>query len=216
LALVGVGRVAKSIINTEMKWAFNSKAPDYPYDPAKAETLLDKAGYPRGKDGIRFKKRFLVIGGRGSDGRVGEVIRDQLKQVGIEAELIATDRATFVNTMFMNWDFDMAFQQGATAPDPTVGATRFIATNMIMKSPFVNATGFSNPEVDKLLDGEFKEQNKEKRVALWHRIQVIFNEELPMIPIYEQPLINVYRSEWTDVITGPDQAQVNGKTYKRK
>jgi len=34
----------------------------YPYDPAKAEELLDEAGYPRGDDGVRFEVVFQ--GGR--------------------------------------------------------------------------------------------------------------------------------------------------------
>ena len=32
----------------------------YTYDPARAEALLDEAGYPRGADGFRFKATFLA------------------------------------------------------------------------------------------------------------------------------------------------------------
>ncbi|PJF33898.1 MAG: ABC transporter substrate-binding protein, partial [Phototrophicales bacterium] len=34
----------------------------YPYDPEKAEQLLDEAGYPRGEDGVRFE--VILQGGR--------------------------------------------------------------------------------------------------------------------------------------------------------
>ena len=203
LALLGEGTIAKSILSSRMTPYFNPKAPDYPYDPQKANTLLDKAGYPRGADGTRFKQRLLSMSARGSEGRIGEIVRDQLKQVGIDAQIIATDRASFVNTMFINWDFDMAIQQGATGPDPMVGSTRFIHSKRIQKVPFVNATAFTNAEVDKLLDEEFLQVSMEKRAAMWHRIQEIVMDELPMLPIYEQPMVNTHRAVWVDTITGP-------------
>ena len=58
-------------------WAWNASAPSsmvnppndnpnltpYPYDPAKAEELLDAAGYPRGDGGVRFESRCKVGAG---------------------------------------------------------------------------------------------------------------------------------------------------------
>lgn len=43
-----------------------------------------------------------------------------------------------------------------------------------------NYSGYSNPEVDKLLDQAHAEFDREKRVALFHRVQEILNEEQPM------------------------------------
>jgi peptide/nickel transport system substrate-binding protein len=216
LAWRGMGKIGTSIVNSGMKWAFNPNLYGYPYDPQKANALLDKAGYPRGADGVRFKQRLHCIPARESDGRVAEIIKDQLKQVGIDIQIIATDRAAFVDSMFIRWDYDLAFQQGATAPDPAVGSRRFIHSDQIIKSAYKNGSGFSNPEVDYLLDQEVTEIDREKRAAMWHRIQEIFVEEVPMLPIYEDQLINVYRAEWADLITGPEGgSQTREHAYKK-
>ena len=45
---------------------------DYGYDPARAEKLLDEAGYPRGSDGTRFKTTLYYSDFRGSDEVVPE------------------------------------------------------------------------------------------------------------------------------------------------
>jgi peptide/nickel transport system substrate-binding protein len=101
----------------------------------------------------------------------------------------------------MRWDFDMVLQQAATGPDPTAGVTRFLHSSQIKKATFVNAMGYSNPEVDKLLDMEYKQIDKKQRAATWHRIQQIVMDDLPLIPVYESAIANVYRSNWADIVT---------------
>jgi peptide/nickel transport system substrate-binding protein len=213
LALGGVATIAKSIVNSGAVWAFNPKIKEYSYDIQKANAMLDEAGYPKGADGIRFKQRLLCLPTRGNDGPVAEIIKNQLKQVGIDIEMVGMDQTAFNETMFLKWDFDMSLQQGATAPDPAVGGQRFIHSKQIQKALYVNASGFSNPEVDRLLDEEVKIQNIDKRAAMWYQIQDIFIEELPMIPIWEDIDVSVNRSEWVDLITGRSQTREN--VYKK-
>ena len=47
-----------------------------------------------------------------------------------------------------------------------------------------NYTGYSNPEVDKLLDAIEVELDKEKRRVLWAKLQKIYAEDLPVIPLF--------------------------------
>ena len=201
LALAGEANIARSILTANTTWAFNPKVTDYTYDPKKANELLDKAGYPRGSDGMRFKMRIGTIAGRGSDPVVVEVVRDSLKKVGIDAQMFTAELSSFYDTVFMRWDFDMVLQQAATGPDPTAGVSRFLHSRQIKKATFVNAMGYSNPEVDKLLDLEYKQVDRKQRAASWHRIQQIVMDELPLIPVYESAIANVYRSNWADIVT---------------
>ena len=59
----------------------------YPYDPAKAEELLDAAGYPRGDDGVRFS---LEMPARRLTGAMApEVVlatAQMLSDVGVQTE----------------------------------------------------------------------------------------------------------------------------------
>ena len=50
--LRGTGRIATGMLSPE-SWAYDGNVTDYPYDPEKARQLLDQAGYPVGKDGMR-------------------------------------------------------------------------------------------------------------------------------------------------------------------
>ena len=60
----------------------------YPYDPAKAEELLDAAGWPRGDDGNRFQIRFQAGQGRYlNDVNVVQAIAQYLSDVGLDVDL---------------------------------------------------------------------------------------------------------------------------------
>ena len=43
-----LGRLADSLLPPE-HWAYSGEVAHYPYDPAKANAVLDAAGYARGK-----------------------------------------------------------------------------------------------------------------------------------------------------------------------
>ena len=47
-----------------------------------------------------------------------------------------------------------------------------------------NYMGFKNPEMDALIDAIEIELDREKRRGLWQRIQAIYAEELPVLPLY--------------------------------
>jgi len=47
-----------------------------------------------------------------------------------------------------------------------------------------NYTGFQNAEMDQLLDDIERELDREKRKAMWRRIQEIYASELPALPLY--------------------------------
>ena len=47
-----------------------------------------------------------------------------------------------------------------------------------------NYTGFANAEMDALLDAIEVELDRVKRKKLWSRLQRLYAEELPVIPLY--------------------------------
>jgi len=66
----------------------NPNIEPYPFDPAKAEELLDAAGWPRGDDGVRFSIAFQAGQGRYlNDANVVQAIAQYLSDVGLDVDL---------------------------------------------------------------------------------------------------------------------------------
>jgi len=203
-SLFGEGKSALSILNSGVKWAFKDSFAKYQKpDRQKAEQLLDAAGFPRGANGTRFQIRLVWGQGREYEGRAAEIVRDHLQQVGIRVVVESFDRTTALNKVFRQWDFDMAHQLFTTGPDPAIGLTPRYHTNAIQRAPSSNAMGFSNPEVDRIMDIEYQEAEIAKRTALWHRVQDILAEEVPALPLFEMPQVNAISSRFKRVITTP-------------
>lgn len=198
------GKVARGFVNSGVPWAFTDKFDLYRKpDLKKADALLEEAGFKRGPDGKRFALRVAWASGRDYEGRSAELIRDYLRQIGIELKVETMDRATFIDKVFKNWDFDLANQLFTTGPDPTVSVTPRFHSNQIKRVAFVNAMGYSNKELDAVFDSEFKEQNRAKRAEMWRKAQQILWNDLPALPLFEVPVINLVSAKFKDVITTP-------------
>jgi peptide/nickel transport system substrate-binding protein len=201
-SLFGEGKVAKSHISSGVSGFYTDKF-DYKRDIKKANQLLDAAGYPMGPDGKRFVLRNFWSTGRPYESRASEIIRDQLKAVGIEVKIESFDRLTFIDRVFKKWDFDMAHQLFTTGPDPTISVTPRYHTKEIKKVAFTNGMGYSNPEVDRLFDMEYKVTDKEKRKQMWIKIQEILMRDLPGLPLFEIPIVNLVSAKFNAVVTKP-------------
>ena len=170
---------------------------------AKANAMLDAAGYPRGADGNRFSLRLTWATGRDVETSIAELIQDQLSKVGIKVELQRLDRASAIKLIYQDWNFDLALWVLATGPEPTMQITRSYDTDNIKPAPFTNASGYSNPITDQLFHTEFNATSPEKRIAMWNQIQQILMTDLPFIPLVELPVTNFYSKKFVDVITTP-------------
>jgi peptide/nickel transport system substrate-binding protein len=73
----------------------------YPRDVAKAKTLLSEAGFPNGFKAT-LKLPPVTYARRG-----GEIIAAQLREVGIELEIIPVEWAQWIEQVFTNKDYDL-------------------------------------------------------------------------------------------------------------
>ncbi len=74
----------------------------YPHDPQKAQALLAQAGYPDGFETTIFLPQpyeFHI--------RTGEVIADQLAEVGVKANLEIIEWGRWLDQVYSRWDYDM-------------------------------------------------------------------------------------------------------------
>jgi ABC-type transport system substrate-binding protein len=69
-----------------------------PFDPKKAEELLDQAGFPRGKDGVRFKMPFYAWNNPGPlphFADTGDVVAQMWQKIGVDVAVLHYEYAVF-------------------------------------------------------------------------------------------------------------------------
>jgi peptide/nickel transport system substrate-binding protein len=192
----GLGTVMQSAINSHLTWAHN---PDvdlsrmYPFDPARAAALLDEAGLKAGADGTRFEVRLVYDSTDAAKERQAQVLTAQWGKIGVKVVPVAGTRNVVLPMVYTDWNFDATLQAYSTGGDPALGVSRLYVTSAIRKAPFVNCSGYSNPEVDRLFDEGAESADQGARAAAYKAVSVVLARDLPVFPVWETALINVAR-----------------------
>ncbi len=174
--IFGQGRVAVAPISSKITWAHLADGLQYEYDPAKAETLLDEAGFAKGADGTRFKVDFVHFP---AFSKYGELMREHLGKVGVDFELRPLERDAAVDVIFNQRDFDTNIISYCNNADPEIGVRRMYVSTNIGNIPFSNGAAYVNPEIDELFNQAASTADVAERGETYHQIQSILLEELP-------------------------------------
>ncbi len=185
--------VAHSNVNP-LDWVANPDTPKYGFDPERAKKLLAEAGWTEIRGGIRYNKAgerltfaFMTTAGNRTRELIQQIIQSQWRQVGVDARILNQPARVFFGTTVTQRKFDgVALFAWISAPESVPRTTlhsSFIPTAANNWSG-QNTTGFKNAEADKLIDQIERELDREKRKALWYRLQVLYAEELPALPLF--------------------------------
>ncbi len=106
--------------------------------------------------------------------------------MGIEVDVRSSDLPGWLRRVYTDNDFDMTtFYLSATA-DPSLGLQRFFWSKNIQKgAAFTNASGYSSPEMDAILEAAAVEPDEARRVELAHRFQRLAMTDLPILPLVD-------------------------------
>lgn len=159
----------------------------YAFDPRRASTLLEEAGWTRGSDGALQKggERFnMTI--RNAD-TTGNVLRDQFKAIGVTAELEELGenllRDARARAMFTGLDPSGQPMGGLSA------VRRFITDATPAESnrwSGTNRGGYSNPEWDAIGERMRVALVEEDRLNMERDLVRIFTTNVPALPLYFQ------------------------------
>jgi len=177
---------------------FNSTLPKYDYNLNKANQLLDEAGYKQKADGTRFNLNIDWIPGTPNQSTC-EYLKEQLKKIGINATLRPSPDFPSWAGKISKWDFDINLDVVFDYPDPVIGIERMYISKNIKNLIWTNTMGYNNPEVDHLFAEAQNEQNFEKRKKIYHRVQEILVDELPIIWHMEVEYFLFYNKEFDGI-----------------
>lgn len=203
-ATFGFGGVATGPISSASPY-YNPDVSVYEYDPEKARDLLEEALDLEA--GERISLTLNVDGTRTDHVKYGEIIRSQLKEIGIDVTLQATEKALYLENTFVKSDFDLAIVSMGLGPDPD-GVYRLYHSSHIVEVAYQNSPGYSNARVDELLDNGRVETDLERRKEMYREFQDIVLTDLPTLPIRW----NVDPMAWRNTYFGCPYGMWQGRT----
>lgn len=182
--------------------AFNKALKPYPYDPRRANALLDEAGYPRGAGGVRFKitQHFLPYGENWV--RLAEYVRQELGKIGISVETQSADLGGWLRAVYTDWAFNITSTFTHNYSDPSIGVERSFSSDFIRKgATFTNSMGYKNERVDALFKQAARETDPAARQKQFDEVQQILHDELPVIFLMEMSYTHVWNKKVRGLIT---------------
>ncbi len=189
----GKQAVADSLVNP-LDGVHAEGLPHYGYDPARANALLDEAGFSRGPDGIRRNaagdrlalELMTTAGNRGREA-VQQVLQGMWRQVGVETRIRnETPRVFFGETVSRRRYTGLAMYAWISAPE-SVPRTTLHAEEIPTAArnwSGQNSAGYANPEMDALLEALPLELDRDRRRVLWAQLQRIYARDLPSLPLF--------------------------------
>jgi peptide/nickel transport system substrate-binding protein len=172
---------------------FAGDIPHYRYDPAKAQALLEAAGWRAAGGGIRRNATgqplSLVLKTTAGDHTrelVEQVLQSQWRQIGVDVHIKNEPARVLFGESLPHRNFDMAMYAWISAPE---SVPRSILDSKEIPDAAngysgQNDTGFRNPEMDRLIDATETALDPAKRKTLWAKMQHLYATELPSLPLY--------------------------------
>ena len=200
--LFGEGRIADAPISSAIAFAHASDLAVAAYDTLEADRLLDAAGWRRNGAGVRSAHRVpgiadgtsFTIGFKGMPDQMvyGDLLRAQLRAVGIDLRLEPLEQAVFSTSVFTTRVFDTAIASYCNGTDPEIGVRRMFVSSSIAPVPFSNMAGYRNPVMDSLFDRASAAIDMNERRGLYHQIQEIAVRDQPYVSLVETSNTQAY------------------------
>jgi len=146
-------------------------------DLAKAKELLKEAGYPNG-----LSVEYLGLPQYPELLKTGQVLRDELKEIGIDMSIKQVDVSVWYDAFVKGtYQITSAYQERTIDPD------NFYSLVLKSGGP-INSTGYSNKEVDALIDKAAASDKEAERKDLYRQIRTIVTTDAPLVFVHFETL----------------------------
>jgi peptide/nickel transport system substrate-binding protein len=176
-------------------WAYDQNLKPQIYDPEQAKTLLAEMGWKtKNRDGYLAKGprqvlelNLLLAQGQPVQEATAVIIREQLKGIGVNVNLVVVDARTFIqrlrngqyDAMLFSWKNDFKVDPTAvwhSAPEKGI-------YNFILK--------YSNPSIDSLIDRGLATLSRRKAKDIWVKFQQEITTEMPATYLYVPDVVTI-------------------------
>jgi peptide/nickel transport system substrate-binding protein len=166
----------------------------YAFDAARAAQLLEAAGFSRDPAGAwhdstgkRFGFTLSVPQPSSQLQRIAELVTAQWQHFGIAAEIAQVP--TLYAVELQHRSFEAALFTWVVAPEypPESMFRRDAIPAPANNFSGQNYPGLADPRMESLLDSLTVELNPFQRLRLWQRIQDLYTETLPALPLFDAP-----------------------------
>jgi dipeptide transport system substrate-binding protein len=187
----GAGQPAKNPIPPTL-WSYDDKIKDYPYDPAGAKALLQKAGVAAGTEVDLWY--LPVTRPYNPDGkRMAELVQSDWDKVGIKAKLITFEWGEYRKRSKVGEQQSIMFGWSGDNGDPDNFFVPLLGCSAVQGGG--NVSRWCNKDFEDLVLKAKLQTKQPDRAALYMKAQAIFHEEAPWIPIAHSVRFDPVRKE---------------------
>jgi peptide/nickel transport system substrate-binding protein len=192
----GYGSIANSAISPALKAYYDpSLESRYAFDPAKAKALLADAGWAPGADGVLAKDgkpfRFVMdVGQKGPLEPVNALIQQDLKKVGVVADLNTMEWNAYIQKVVVRRDYSASVNWWIYPSDPDV--LPYYHSTAAGKG--FNIPGFKDAKLDEILLRGQSTNDVQKRKAVYLELQTYMADNLPYLFLWFPQEVDVKSS----------------------
>lgn len=199
--MLGLADPGLTLIPRGLGTFYNSGIRDYEYDIARANQILDRAGYldingdgvremPDGSRDLTFRLEWPddILYARTE----AELLKVMWSQIGIAVIMMPVDSTALTERCCPAFDYDILLWEWGSDPDPS-----FLLSVMLTDEipSGYNETGYSNQQYDLL----FAEQataldDENRRRIIWQMQNLVHEDVVYIIPFY-QKAVQAYRTD---------------------
>jgi peptide/nickel transport system substrate-binding protein len=222
------GSATGNFLNNPEK--FRSQNTKWEFNVAKANQILDGAGWKRGSDGVRVKdgKKLSFVYQTSINAprqKNQQVVKQACQKAGIEVELKSIIASVYFSSDIANPDIASKFYAdiqmhtlNMTQPDPTVFMRVFLSEEIatkLNKWQGRNLTRWRNDDYDEAYRAAEGELDPIKRAALFIRMNDLVCDDVVVIPIVSRPKVQALSNKLHAPGSGWDNDLWNLKDWYR-
>ena len=181
-------------------WGYNESTSDHDYNPTKAKALLSQAGFDKG---IELELWTLPVSRpyNPNGKKMGEMMKEDLAKVGIKVKLVTFDWPTYLakaakgehQLVQLGWTGDNG------DPDNFLG----VLLGCDAVSGGSNYSRWCSKAFDDLIQQARSETRQAKRAELYKKAQLIFNQEVPWVPLAHSVVFRAHAKRLTGYTLNP-------------